>query len=209
MQSQHLFEAPFVSEVGSSICSKDISAEKCMCRRCQEKMLLRSNPIYEPQWLFEAPAISSASEPLTFRQSWLFETLASPEADYMAGKRRKGKEHTKLTGGSKTRLRQKHTDGLKRTLDQNTAADQRALDTDRMVRKRKRSEALTLTGYEQPTEAQVVSIIQDKESEQNNIRTALSIARERRNHAEAQELEEKFWQLEIHIKKLKQFRLTL
>jgi hypothetical protein len=54
MQSQHLFEAPFVSEVSANNCSKGISAEKCMCRSCQGKMLLRSNLNNESQWLFES-----------------------------------------------------------------------------------------------------------------------------------------------------------
>lgn len=61
MQSQHLFEAPFVSEVNSSSCSKGINAEKCMCRSCQGKILLRSNLNDETKWLFEAPHSSDST----------------------------------------------------------------------------------------------------------------------------------------------------
>jgi hypothetical protein len=218
MRNQQLFEVPFASEVGTEYCSKCTSAGagKCRCRRCQGKTSLSLHPNSglnlsdEAQWLFEAPAVllTDGNHP-TSRQSWLFEPFASPEADYMAGKRRKGKEHTSLTGGSKTRLKPKHQKGKSRKLKQETAADRRVKDADRSVKQRKRSRASILTGLERPTEVQVVDLIQAKQLEQKDVKAALETARQRRNYAEAEELEKKYWQLEKHIKDLKQFRLTL
>lgn len=59
MKNQQLFEAPFISEVTKNYTSKSIKPEagKCMCRRCQGKMLLRPKSNSESQWLFEAPPI--------------------------------------------------------------------------------------------------------------------------------------------------------
>ena len=127
----------------------------------------------------------------------------------MAGKRRKGKEHTSLNKGSKTRLKQKHQPGQARKLGQETAADQRNENTARRVEQRKRTRALSLTGQERPTRDQVLALIEAKEREQQQVRTELTIARQRGNHTEVEQLQKKFVQLEKHIKDLKQFRLTL
>lgn len=200
MQNQQLFEVPFASEIVINTCVKDIGRGrgKCMCEHC------RSQPNDEAQWLFESPI-----EPPANGQSWLFESVVSPEADYMAGKRRKGKEHTSLAGGSKTRLRPKHEKGKSRKSREEAAADRRAEGTTRSAKEHKRLRALTLTGLEQPTEAQVVALVQAKELEQESLRQTLSIARQRRNLEEVRQLESKYWQLENLIKKLKQFRLEI
>ncbi len=69
MQNQQLFEAPFVSEVGTNYCSKCIrsGAGKCMCKRCQGEVppplnpRAYSKPSSEAQWLFEAPSVATHS----------------------------------------------------------------------------------------------------------------------------------------------------
>lgn len=163
----------------------------------------------QSQWLFEAPLSPSIPSDQPRFESWLFEPIALSEADHMAGKRRKGKEHTSLNKGSKTRLKQKHQPGQARKLGQETAADQRNENTARRVEQRKRARASSLTGLERPTKDQVLALIEAKEREQERVRTQLAIARQRGNHTEVEELQEKFVQLEKQIKDLRQFRLTL
>jgi hypothetical protein len=63
MQNQQLFETPFISEFGANSCSKcaGMGAGKCMCKRCQGeappsfRLISRSKPGCEAQWLFESP----------------------------------------------------------------------------------------------------------------------------------------------------------
>lgn len=70
MRNQQLFEAPFVSEVGTNYCSKCISsgAGKCICKRCQSEASppfkrTYSKRSYETQWLFEvSPILTSLPE---------------------------------------------------------------------------------------------------------------------------------------------------
>jgi hypothetical protein len=54
MQSQHLFEAPFVSASGTETCSKGIRPRKCLCKCCLRTVSNQSNPNNESQWLFES-----------------------------------------------------------------------------------------------------------------------------------------------------------
>ncbi len=170
------------------------------------------------QWLFEAPypsqiaeAEGNIPEPIHQRK-WLFEVLPksiSSEADYMAGKQRKGKEHTKTTGGSKTRTRNRHQEGQARQGSQNQRADQRNEATRQEVERKRRERATALTGKANPSRAEVEKIWKDKRKEQEDVRAALDLARQRRQPELVQELKEKFDQLEKQIKDLGQLRLEV
>jgi hypothetical protein len=169
----------------------------------------------ESQWLFEtlfSPELENRSRHSSAQPAelWLFEVpTALPEADYMAGKRRKGTEHTNTSGGSKTRTKGQHQKGQQRQGSQNKAADLRNQQQRAEAERRKRERAKALTHLEKPSQVQVLALIQAKETEQVQVKSDLAIAQQRRDYQTAKELREKFLQLEKHIKDLKQLRLEV
>jgi hypothetical protein len=125
MQSQHLFEAPFVSEVSANHCSKGISTEKCMCKSCQGKMLLRSNssylPLLDTELNFEEPGDRSEGKGKGWRR--VGPSYAVGRLPRFSGRSRsfvekhlrsQGFRHTSPTGGSVTWI---HADGSQVRID--------------------------------------------------------------------------------------------
>ena len=170
------------------------------------------------QWLFEVPYPPQITQPerafldSPHQRRWLFEVLPESvlsEADYMAGKRRVGDEHTSTKGGSKTRTKGKHQQGISRKGVQEGAADQRNDRARREVERKRREYAKALTNLENPTASQVQTLIEQAENDQVQVKRNLETARIRRNYAEVEGLEEERARLEKRIKDLKQLRLSV
>lgn len=147
---------------------------------------------------------------------------AELEADYMAGRRRRGQGvvraaavqnprggHRDTSGGSTTRTRGTHQTADDRRGREQGAAAQRRRRAQEEAERRRREAALRLTGLEQPTRNQVAQLISQAERNRDEAQRELDQAQRAGDSARAATLLQQRDGLVDHIRELRQLRLLL